>query len=323
MIRVTIVAVALAIAVGACGGDNEPAPGGGGGGGGASRITVQETAGVPSAFVGFGIEQGIFSKHDLDIDLEPTQGGAATIPALVNGDVQIGGSNVVSLLLAAGRGVPIRAIAGGTSAQEDGKDFGALLIRGRGDIRDAADLEGRTVAVNTLENITEVVVKAALEKQGVDVSTLELSEVPFPEMGPALQKGDVDAAFSIEPFVTQSVGEGAKVLNYSYVETESGMQVGAYAATTQFAEQNAETVSRFQAAIRETAEYVTANQDEFRTFLTESAEIPSELAQRIVLPRWTGEVDVESVQSTSDLMQRYGLVEEAVPAGELVGGSGG
>ena len=48
-------------------------------------------------------------------------------------------------------------------------------------------------------------------------------EVPFPEMGPALQKGDVDAAFSIEPFVTQSVGDGAKVLNYSYVETESGM----------------------------------------------------------------------------------------------------
>jgi NitT/TauT family transport system substrate-binding protein len=76
---------------------------------------VQETAGVPSAFVGFGIEKGIFTRQGLDVDLQAAQGGATAIPSLVNGDVQVAGSNVVSLLLAAGKGVPIRAIAGGTS----------------------------------------------------------------------------------------------------------------------------------------------------------------------------------------------------------------
>jgi NitT/TauT family transport system substrate-binding protein len=277
---------------------------------------------VPSAFVGFGIEKGIFRKHELEIDLQAAQGGATAIPSLVNGDVQVAGSNVVSLLIAADKGVPIRAIAGGTNAQAQGEDFGALLVSKNGGIEDPADLEGKTIAVNTLQNITEVVVKAALEKDGVDVSTLKMSEVPFPEMAPALEKGDVDAAFSIEPFVTQSVAEGADVLNYSYVETESGMQVGAYAAAVQFAEENADAIGRFQDAIRETAEYVTANEDEFRTFLSERAEMAPKLAQRIVLPEWTGEVNAESVQHTSDLMQRYGLVKEAVPADKLVGGGG-
>ena len=321
MIRLALAVVAFALLAGACGGDDDASTGGGGSG--PTKLTVQETAGVPSAFVGFGIEKGIFDRQGLEIELQAVQGGATAIPALVNGDVQVAGSNVVSLLLAAGKGVPIRAIAGGTSAKGEGeKDFGALLIRGAGDIRRPADLEGKTVAVNTLENITEVVVKAALEKDGVDVATLKLSEVPFPEMGPALEKGDVDAAFSIEPFVTQSVGDGAAVLNYSYVETEGGMQVGAYAATIPFAEENTDAIRRFQAAIRDTAEYVTANEAEFRTFLSERAEIAPALAKRIVLPVWTGEVDAESVQTTSDLMERYGLVEQAVPADKLVGGTG-
>src|SRR5262245_21854109 len=92
---------ALALLLAGCG------SGGGGaapaGEGGTTKLSVQETAGVPSAFVGFGIEKGFFSKHKLDVDLQPTQGGAATIPALVSGDIQVGGSNVVSLLLASSK----------------------------------------------------------------------------------------------------------------------------------------------------------------------------------------------------------------------------
>jgi NitT/TauT family transport system substrate-binding protein len=314
--------LALATAAGGCGGDDEEAPSGGAEGTKPTRLTVQETAGVPSAFVDFGIEKGIFDRHGLRIELEPTQGGAATIPALISGDVQVGGSNAVSLLLAAGRGLPLRAIAGGTSARGEGeKDFGALLVTAGVD--EPADLEGKTVAVNTLDNIAEVVVKASLEKEGVDASTLKLSEVPFPEMGAALENGDVDAAFNIEPFVTQSVEEGAEVLNYSYVETEPEMQVGAYAVTTQFAQENADVVRRYQAAVAETAEYVATREDEFRTFLSEQADIPRRLAERIVLPRWTGEIDAESLQSTAELMQRYGIVDEPVSAQQLLEGGGG
>jgi NitT/TauT family transport system substrate-binding protein len=311
--------VALALLLAGCGGGGESAAPAGEGG--TTKLTVQETAGVPSAFVAFGIEKGMFSKQKLQVELEPTQGGAATIPALVSGDIQVGGSNVVSLLLATSKDLPIRAIAGGTNAQPEGeKDFGALLAaKGKG-ISGPEDLEGKTIAVNTLNNIAEVVVKAALEKKGVDPEALKLSEVPFPEMGPALAKGSVDAAFSIEPFVTQSVQEGDEVLGYSYVDTEPEMQVGAYAVTNQFAESDPDAVKAFQAAITETASYVSAHEDEFRTFLTKTAKIEPGLAKKIVLPKWTGEVNATSVENTAKLMRRYGLVDSEIDTGKLLQG---
>src|SRR5829696_2641151 len=239
--RRSLLGAALVLLLAGCGNGGEGAAPAGEGS--TTKLAVQETAGVPSAFVAFGIEKGIFEKHKLEVDLQPTQGGAATIPALVSGDIQVGGSNVVSLLLASSKDLPIQAIAGGTNAQAAGeKDFGALLAaKGKG-ISKPEDLEGKTIAVNTLNNIAEVVVKAALEKQGVDPESLKLSEVPFPEMEPALAKGSVDAAFSIEPFVTQSVQKGDEVLGYSYVDTESDMQVGAYAITDEFAGSDPEAV---------------------------------------------------------------------------------
>src|SRR5688500_18566718 len=175
--RRSLLGAALVLLLAGCGGGDEGAAPAGEGG--TTKLAVQETAGVPSAFVAFGIEKGMFDEQKLEIDLQPTQGGAATIPALVSGDIQVGGSNVVSLLLAASKDLPIQAIAGGTTAQPaGGKGFGALLAAKGEGISGPEDLEGKTIALNTPNNNAEVVVKAALEKKGVEPESLELSEVP-------------------------------------------------------------------------------------------------------------------------------------------------
>lgn len=308
---------ALALAVASCGGDDED----GGGEGGSTRITVQETAGVPSAFVAFGIEQGFFQDEGLEIDLEEAEGGAATLPALVNGDVQIAGSNVVSLLLGGEQGLPIRIIAPGTSAVgERDEDFAALIVPEGSSIERAQDLEGSTVAINTLDNIAELVVRESLEQEGVDSSRVRFIEVPFPEMGPVIEGGDADAAFSIEPFLTQSLEQGAEVINYSYVVTEPNLQVGAYAVTQQYADENLEVIEGYSAAIAENAEYITKNEDEFRTFLSERAGIPPEAAEQIALPVFTPELDVESLELTASLMEEYEISEEEPDVSALVQG---
>jgi NitT/TauT family transport system substrate-binding protein len=323
--RITTVAIIGALAIAACGG-------GGGGGGGASvtsdssgdtTLNVQETAGVPSAFVAFGQAKGFFTKHKLKINLQSSQGGATAVPSLVSGKIQVAGSNVVSLLIAASKGLPVEAIAPGTSAHGAGqKDFGALMVPKGSPIRDVKQLAGKTVAVNTLNNIAEVVVKASLQKSGVDPSQVKLREIDFPEMGPALAKKDVDAAFLIEPFVTRARQAGDRVIDYSYVTTEPNLQVGAYAVSRQFAKENPEAVKRYRAAVGDTAKYLMAHQSQFRTFLAKRAETPVKLAKTMELPTFTTELNTASLRRTAGLVQRFGLVKGAVQVDKLTGGGG-
>jgi NitT/TauT family transport system substrate-binding protein len=282
---------------------------------------VQETAGVPSAFVAFGMSKGFFAKQKLKINLQSSQGGATTVPALVSGKIQVAGSNVVSLLIAASKGLPVEAIAPGTSAHGAGqKDFGALMVSKKSPVRDVAQLKGKTVAVNTLNNIAEVVVKASPQKSGVDPGQVKLREVDFPEMLPALARGDVDAAFLIEPFVTTARRAGDRIVDYSYVTTEPKLQVGAYAVSKQFAEQSPDAVKR--AAVGETATYLMAHQDEFRSFLAKQAKTPAKLAQTMELPTFTTRLNTASMQRTAGLVQRFGLVKDKVAVGDLTGGGG-
>jgi len=86
MRKLAPVLAAIAVALIGCGDD-----GGGGGDGGPTKVRVSDTAGVPSAFLEYGVREGFFRKRDLDVEVQPSQGGATVVPSVVSGDVDIGG----------------------------------------------------------------------------------------------------------------------------------------------------------------------------------------------------------------------------------------
>ena len=304
------------LAVTACGDDDG---GGGGEGGGPERVSVQDTAGVPSAFLEFGVDRGFFKKRGLDVQVTPSQGGATVVPAVVSGDSDIAGSNLVSVLLAQGKGVPVKIIAPGTFVRtRPSEDFSAILVAGDSDIRSPQDLEGKTMAVNTLKNVAELAAKASLAKRGVDVSKIKLTEVDFPEMNAALAEGRVDAAFQIEPFVSLGLKEGDRIVDRPYVGTKPGLQIGCYFTSERFLSENGDVVERFRQGVADTAAAIAEDPAAFREFLPEASEIPPPAAQKAVLPAWKAENDQASIELTAELMERYGVVEERPDTSDAV-----
>jgi NitT/TauT family transport system substrate-binding protein len=292
--------------LGACGGDDDSSEGGG-----QARVRVQDTAGVPSAFLEYGVEKGFFKERELDVEVTPSQGGATVVPAVVSGDSDIAGSNLVSVLLAQGKDIPVKIVAPGTFVRGTrSQDFSAILVAGDGDIRSPQDLEGKTLAVNTLKNVAELAAKASLAKQGVDVSEIELAEVDFPDMNGALSEGRVDAAFQIEPFVTLGLEEGHRVIDRPYVGTKPGLQIGCYFTSEQYLSENEDVVERFRQGVADTAAAIADDPAAFREFLPEAAEIPPPAAQKAILPAWKADNDQASLDLTADLMERYGVVDE-------------
>jgi NitT/TauT family transport system substrate-binding protein len=309
------VLLAVAFAIAACGDDD----GGGGESGEQATVRVQDTAGVPSAFLEYGVEEGFFKERNLDVQVTPSQGGATVVPAVVSGDTDIAGSNLVSVLLAQGKDIPVKIVAPGTFVRGDERqDFSAILVTGDSDIRSPKDLEGKTLAVNTLKNVAELTAKASLAKQGVDVETIELAEVDFPDMNGALAQGRVDAAFQIEPFVSLGLKEGHRVVDRPYVGTKPGLQIGCYFTSEQYLSQNEDVVERFRQGVADTADAIAEDAAAFRKFLPAASEIPPPAAQKAILPAWKANNDQASLDLTAELMARYGVTEEKPDTSEAV-----
>lgn len=266
-----------------------------------------------------GIEEGFFAEEGLTVEPQLAQGGAAIVPAVVSGDYEFGYSNNVSLILATAQGLPLEIVAEGNQASADADGAtDAIVVPGDSDIEDADDLEGKTVGVNTLQNIGEVVIKSALEKRDVDISTMEFVETPFPEMVVAVQQGKIDAGWVVEPFVQQAKADGMRVLAHPFFETAERLSIATYFTSDRYAAENPEVVAGFTKAMNRSLEYAREHPAEVRQVTGTYTEIPPEVAESMRLTYFTQEINVDSIELLADLTARYGVVDERPAIDELM-----
>jgi NitT/TauT family transport system substrate-binding protein len=314
---------ATAMVLAACGGDDNSGGGGSGGSGTQAAKPVTLNVGViPIADVAplyLGIEKGFFAEQKLTIKPKLAEGGAAITPAVLAGDFQIGFSNTISLLIASSKGLPVQVISQGVLGGKDKSEAWAdLLVRKNGPIKTANDLEGKTIAVNTLKNICEVTIKASLEKEGVNVSRLKFIEVPFPDMNAALEAKRVAGTCGVEPFVTQGKAAKARGIDPFYIRTAPDLTVATYFTSRQYAEQNKDVVDRFVKAMNKSLDYAQQNPDETRGVLSSYTQIPAEAAKAIKLPVWRADLTTDTIRLLSQLSKKYGLIEEEPDLSTLI-----
>jgi NitT/TauT family transport system substrate-binding protein len=286
---------------------------------GATEVRVADTAGMPSAFLQYGVNEGYFEAEGLDVTVDVSIGGAAAVPAVVNGETQFAGSNTVSAILAASKGLPIIIVAAGTRTMEDPEDdFARIMASASSGVEEVEDLEGATIAVNTLENINDVVIMTLMEDAGADRTQVKFAEMGFSDMLPALANGQVDAALLIEPFVTMAVDQGATEVASPYAESRPNMMVGTYMTSEEYAAENPETVEAFQRGISATGQAIAEDPDAFREALPEVTTIEPDLAGQIHLPAWDASVDLETLKFLNERMVRYGLIDEEINVEDIV-----
>ncbi len=311
-----VVLLGCALALVACGGGDD------GGGGESGQPATLKVGVIPIADVAplyVGIDQGFFKAEKLTIQPKLAEGGAAIVPAVVSGDNQIGFSNTTSLIIASSKKLPVQIVAQGVLGGKGAKDaYDGLLVAKGSKIRGPEDLEGKTIAVNTLNNVGPLTINRALEKEGVDYRTVKYVEVPFPDMNAALESKRVDAVWVVEPFYSQGRGSGAKALFNPFEETAPNLTVATYFASKQYIEQNRDVVDRFKRAMDKSLEYSANNPDAVRKAVLEYTKIPPKAAESMKLPQWQADLNEPTIQQTAELAKKYGFVEQPPPLDELI-----
>jgi NitT/TauT family transport system substrate-binding protein len=327
--RRTLLGSALGLSLAACGGRSpggSPASGaassgGSGGSGTVTKVTVGLIAIIDVAPLYLGLQQGFFRSHGLEITPHLAQGGAAIVPAVLTGQDQFGFSNVVSLLTAREKGVPLISIAAGASSTGDPKnDVNAVLVGERSTLRSARDLEGKKVAINSLNNIGDTTIKTSVKKAGGDPGRIRFVEMAFPEMPAQLTSGTVDAVWEGEPFRSQIIAAGGRILLDNLTETYPKLQIAHYFTSEQTKQRSPQVVGGFVAAINESMTYASAHPDEVRTVLGTYTKITPEVAAKVVLPSWPTRLDHESAQAVGEAAHSFGTLSKAPDVTGLLGG---
>ncbi|MGK5112688.1 ABC transporter substrate-binding protein [Geodermatophilus sp. CPCC 205506] len=267
--------------------------------------------------------EGIFAEHGLEVEAFLAQGGAAIVPAVVNGEAQFGFSNVTSLLQAESRGVPLGLVASAAGPTGDPEaDYALIEVPDGGPVRTAADLAGRRVAINSINNVSDTVVRESVRLAGGDPSTIEFVEIPFPDMAAAVSTGSVDAAFLVEPFASLGLAQGLRSVAAPFSEIDPDLTVAGYFTSDQYAAENPDVVRRFADAMRAAHAYAQDNPDAVREILGEYTSIPPEVAAQLTLPDFQTDINRDSVSRLLELGRQDGIiegdvgVEDVLPAGE-------
>src|SRR5690625_5110774 len=293
-IRGSLIAAAAAamLALTSCGGGDEAPTG-------TDQETAQDNGELTEISIGvipivdvapiyLGVEEGIFEEHGLDVELTLAQGGAAIIPAVQSGDFDFGFSNITSLVIGKSQGLPLELVAPGPQTTgEPGEDFSSLIVPEDSDAESIVDLEGKRVAVNTLNNINDTVLKEGMRQEGGDRDSMDLVEVAFPDMGGQLESGNVDAIMAVEPFATMAMNEGAQEIYSPYAQPIEDLTIAAYFASTDRIEEDRETVDAFIAAMKESQQYAEDNPEAAKEILSEYTEIEPEVIEQLNMPRIT------------------------------------
>ncbi len=316
--------LACAMTFAACGGDDgNDSAGGGGGGDAASSKPVTLTVGViPIADVAplyVGMEQGFFKQENLTIEPKLAEGGAAIVPAVISGDDQIGFSNVTSLVIASSKNLPVQIISSGVKAGKGADDaYDAMFVKKNSPIKGPKDLEGKTISVNNLNNVGPLTINNAMEKAGADPKKVKYLEVPFPDAITALKAGRVDAAWVVEPFRSQGVAAGLRMIMHPFEEAAPNYEVATYFASKEYIAKNPDVVQRFVRAMDKSLDYAQQHPEAVRKAVPTYTQIPAKAVEHMVLPTWGPQINEPSVQLTIDLSAKYGFIENKPSMDDLI-----
>jgi NitT/TauT family transport system substrate-binding protein len=269
----------------------------------ATTVTVATLPIANALPMDLGIKKGFFDQQGIEIKKTTLASGNDVVLAMANKNADIGYLGFVPMMIARTQGIPMVLVAAseveGTSEADNWQN---ILVKGSSSIRTPTDLAGKTIAVNALKGVGEVMIKAALKKLKVDPNSIKLVALPFPSMRSALNNGQVDAIWVPEPFLSQGLNlDGDRIVMAPGPVLGKFWPIGGYAALQDWVKNNGDTYRKFRSAINQSLSYAQAHPEEIRALLPAGT-------QNVRLPIWSPLVDRSQLVQLAKYAKEYGVI---------------
>jgi NitT/TauT family transport system substrate-binding protein len=282
-----------------------------------SAVRVAEIAIDLYAEAYYAQDLGTFKKAGLAVDIGTFANGGTASTAVAGGAADVGVSNPVAIANAYTHGVPLTVLAGAGLYSSDAAPT-ALCVAKTSPLRTAKDVEGKTIALSALGDQAQIGVEEWLQKNGADPAKVKFVEVPFPEMGNALQQGRIDVAMIPEPALTIAQKTTARLFAKPFDAIAPRFLIGVWFTTTAWAQKNPDLAKRFVGAIYEAGRWANAHHDESAAILARYSKIDPATLHEMTRAVYATSLTPQMIQPPLDAAAKYGLISRPVTASELI-----
>ena len=278
------------------------------------RIGVQPVESAGQAF--YGLDLGWFRAAGLDVQLTPLSNGAELVAAVLSGSLDVGLSAVGSVAQAHVKGLNVKLIAPAgmylSSAPTD-----VTMVAKDSTIHTAADLTGKTVAVNGIGNFLMYATQAWIDKNGGDSKRVKWIELPFSAMGDALAAHRVDAATLAEPFVSDAQPV-ARTLAFPLDVIASRCPATTWFANGSWLANQPAVAMKTVDVLRRSAIWANTHPKETGAILLRYTKIKPETLAAMTRSTYGTDLLVSEIQPLIDAGVKYGDIDHALAANDIM-----
>ncbi|BCQ28302.1 taurine ABC transporter substrate-binding protein (plasmid) [Caballeronia sp. NK8] len=256
--------------------------------------------------------------------------GADVIRALASGSIQVGeaGSSPIAAGLSQGVDLSLFWIL------DNINDAEALVARNGSGVTKLADLKGKTLGVPYVST-SHFHALVALQKAGIDPSTVKIVNLRPPEVAAAWERGNIDATYIWDPVLAKAKQNGRVLITSGEVAKETGKATfDGLVASRKFAQENPAFLSGLVKVLADTdAQYRdnktawTVDSKQVQAVAQESgaaaADVPASLALYAfpsageqASPTWLGggkqSGAAQSLTATAQFLKQQGTIQNVL-----------
>jgi NitT/TauT family transport system substrate-binding protein len=284
----------------------------------------------------WGIRQGCFKKYGLTIKTASITSSTIGIAGVISGSYDLTATSPVNLIQAkinGGFAGKIIAPKHGYSAEELSRAKRepyfpgelllqtAVIVRANSDIKSWKDLDKRKIAVQTFQSADHAGVLLGMRSDGIRNPKSEFLVMPPSQMVDALKRGDVDAVIGNDPFATQMVLDGGRIIGYPQsFFAEPGSAV-VFLSSTETSNKKAREMRIFRKATLEINSLLNKPENEasFRKVVVDVTKVSVEVASKNRIPLMMEKsVTISEIAYIPSKLKKVGFLKGRFDLGPLL-----
>lgn len=265
----------------------------------------------------YGPETGIFQSNGIDAQVTRVNNGVAGISAVLGGDLDVAATGPTQIAVAIAKGLPLQMIAPASLySKKDGDPN--LVVAKDSPITSAKDLATATIGVSSLGDFNQISVYGWFDANKVPHDKVKFVELPFAEVGQALQRGIVQAAIITEPAKTNAMRAGLiRDLADTYIAIAPEQATVVWFSSKPWLQKNPDLAKRLVKAIYATADWANKHPEQSGPIFAKVAKMDPAVVATMVRRVYATKNDPRYVEPVLALSAQYGLLPRPMTFSEF------